>query len=443
MKKTVILSLLLILSLVLSACVPAAEPATSDTTAEPGTSDTTAEPGVTDTQTETDPAETTAPSGDTTGEPAPEDLREEFYAAHPGYWTEKENGRFITFQKNEEGVYRVTFAVWNAGGPFPSGEVKEVKKAGDGLYFLMITIDGMPDNPDWYGDGWDPYDVTVSVADGKTDPASFVCVAVGDSVQRTYFYHENPENPYLPQPDPVGDFVSKYKGYWTESDGCFIYISEDRRVNFSKWNTGGGSPSGSITEVTSDGKGAYTVKVAVDAFAGNEEIGGWEAYEFLIEFTDLGTKDPETAKANHPYFSGYQAYRHHTEPGDPFQKEKEDMIEDFYAKYNGYWSEKDGKFIFVSKSDRRIDFAVWNSGGAFPGGPIYDISKDESGMYTLQIHIPAMPDTDESSGWEAYDMILHFKDLGTSPMSASADHPFLTGFNTFYYHSNPGYPFKG
>lgn len=432
MKKLIIVSLLLALFIALAACG-----GDDDTTTAQDA------PGSVAQNSDTTDSEPKSSGSDVT-EPVAADLREEFFASHGGYWTEMDNGRFITFSKNEEGVYRATFAVWNAGGPFPSGEVREVKKAGDGLWFLIITIDGMPDDPDWYGDGWDPYDVTVSVTDNKTDPASFDCVAVGDSVQRTYYHHEKPENPFLQEPDLIGDFVSKYKGYWTESDGCFIYISEeDRRINFSKWNTGGGSPSGNITDVSVSSDGSYKVKVSVDAFAGNEELGGWEAYEFILEFTDLKTTDPETAKANHPYLSGYQTYRRHTEPGDPFIKEQEDMINDFFTKYDGFWTEKDGKFISISKKERIIYFAVWNSGGSFPGGQVFEISKDGSGMYTLGIHVPAVPDNDESTGWEAYDMTLNFKDLSTDPRTASADHPFLKGFNKFYYHTNPANPFVG
>ena len=194
MKITAFVSLLIAALFVFVSCIninignPDTTETSSDTdVAVTSTADTTAAgTETTAADTETTAAQTDAP-----------DVIAEFYETHGGYWTEKENGKFFNFAKHE-GVYRVTYAVWNAGGPFPSGVVKEVKKAGEGMYFLIITVDGMPDDPDWYGDGWDPYDVTLAITDHGTDPASFDAVGIGETEQRTYYFHTKAENPYLP-----------------------------------------------------------------------------------------------------------------------------------------------------------------------------------------------------------------------------------------------------
>ena len=77
-----------------------------------------------------------------TEEPATEapepDYMKEFFDSHKGYWTE-EDGRFISFSE-ENGKYYAMFAIWNAGGQLPAGQVTKISNAGDGLYFVTCEL---------------------------------------------------------------------------------------------------------------------------------------------------------------------------------------------------------------------------------------------------------------------------------------------------------------
>ncbi|MBP5206864.1 MAG: hypothetical protein J6330_00230 [Clostridia bacterium] len=452
MKKLIIVSLLLAAVMLFCACTDGDDvnTTTADTAEAPSTTEPVGPEPPVDSQT-TEAPDDSQTTEEVTTEAPETDLRAEFFADHTGYWTEK-NGRFITFGINEKGEYRATFAVWNAGGPFPSGNVTEVKKAGDGLYFLLITIDGMPDDPEWYGDGWDPYDVTVSVIENKTNPASFDCVAVGDSVQRTYYNHQNAANPFLddePEVSPlITNFVKDYAGYWTNTNGRYIHISDrdGGYVEMAVWNAGGDSGRyGKITEVRTDGKGSYLVLIAVEGRAADEMSEGWSAYDYVLQIVDLGTADPRSMSATHVDESEWTTFYHHDKAEDPFlsgEIKLPDPIGDFINEHKGYWTNKDGRFIYISDRDGGfISFAVWNSGGGFPGGTVTDIKTESDGTYVITIAIAAMEDNDESSGWAAYTYVLKFKDLNGSPRKASATHAFEDSMKEYTYHTEAGNPF--
>ncbi len=374
------------------------------------------------------PSEPPATEEPATEAPEP-DYMKEFFDSHKGYWTE-EDGRFISFSE-ENGKYYAMFAVWNAGGQFPAGQVTKVSKAGDGLYFVTCELTT--------ADGWKK-EATFSIIDNDTYPRSIDTTTPVETVQRRYFYHENFAYPSFFTERKIADFVDKYAGYWTAMDGNFIEITKDGVVFFAIWNAGGPFPGGKITDVHKDGD-RYSVTIDISAVAPNDENGGWEAYTYYLSFEVL-TSNPDTALSNHPFEKSSKKFYRHSEPGMPaFFSDM--IINEFVEKYQGYWTDTDGKFFYVGP-DRTVNFAIWNAGGPFPAGKITYASKDEdTGTYYLTVGIPAMAANDENDGWAAHDVNIEFTEQATAKPTAKATHPFNNGIKTFYHHTSPGMPFDG
>lgn len=267
------------------------------------------------TVTETDTQTAAATTEENNGKIATAD----FYNTHAGYWTEKENGEFIWFYE-KDGQYRVSFEMWETGGPFPSGVVNEVKKAGDGLYFLLITVDEQPDDPESYGEGWKSYDYTLSITENGTEPESFDTVTPLRTEQKRFYFHTDAFNPF--HGNSEGDkeaFVSAHEGYWSNENGNFFYISKEDggRISFAVWNAGGPFPSGKITGVTDNGDGSYVVTVNIDAVPANDENDGWEASTYEFKVTDREST-PKSISAKHLYDESAHIYRFHADPEYPY-----------------------------------------------------------------------------------------------------------------------------
>lgn len=329
MKKSVLLSVVLAAILILSACAGEPEATAKDTTeteaavTDTGTAEETETEPATDTETDAETIPATETEEETT-EAVTTEAEEQITAAdfvktHAGYWTEKENGEFIRFYE-QDGEGCVSFEMWEAGGPFPSGTVNEVEKTGDGDYTLKITISEQPDDPESYGEGWASYEYTMQVTDKDVDPVSIEATAPGGSEPKTYYFHTEAENPFVKSGEDVKEaFISAHEGYWSNENGNFFYISSDEggRIAFAVWNAGGPFPSGVISDVEQNPDGSYTVTVNIDAMAGNDENDGWEARTYEFTVTDRGT-EPESILAQHLYDDSALIYRYHTEPEYPF-----------------------------------------------------------------------------------------------------------------------------
>ncbi|MBO4362848.1 MAG: hypothetical protein J5912_00535, partial [Clostridia bacterium] len=319
-----------------------------------------------------------------TGAPEP-DYMKEFFDSHKGYWTE-EGGEFISFSE-EDGKYYAMFAIWNAGGQFPAGQVTKVSKAGDGLYFLTCELTT--------ADGWKK-EATFSIIDNAdTDPRSIDTATPVDAVQKRYYYHTDFAYPSFFTERKIADFVDKYAGFWTAIDGNFIEITKNGDIFFAVWNAGGPFPGGKISDVQKVGD-QYNVTVDISAVEPNDENSGWAAYTFYLSFEDLNA-NPESALCNHPFEIGSKRFYRHSEAGMPtFFSEM--LIEEFVQQYQGYWTDMDGKFFYIG-SDRSMSFAIWNAGGPFPAGKIRYATKDEdTGTYYITVGIPAMAANDENDG---------------------------------------------
>ncbi|MBO7504517.1 MAG: hypothetical protein J6U38_09135 [Clostridia bacterium] len=356
------------------------------------------------------------------------DYMKEFFDNHKGYWTE-EDGKFITFSE-EGGKYYAMFAIWNAGGPFPAGEVTKVAKAGDGLYFLTCLVST---------DGSEKKEYTFSVIDNAdTDPRSIDCTIPGETVQRRYYNHTEAAFPSFFTERAIADFVSKYAGYWTAIDGNFFQITDEGSVFFAIWNAGGPFPGGKISNVYKSGD-QYNVTVDISAVAPNDENSGWSAYTFYLSFEDIQS-NPDAALANHPFEVGITKFYRHSQPGYP-EFFNDMIISDFVEQYQGYWTDMDGKFFYVSP-EGNMSFAIWNAGGPFPAGKIKYASTDGQ-TYYLTIAINAVAANDENDGWAAYDYNMTFTEQPSTKPTAKATHPFNYEIETFYHHTSPGMPFNG
>ena len=193
MKKTVIFIVFFAAVLVLSSCITVNINGGDQTSGAITTDAQTTEAQTTEEQTTEE-----ATSADTQVEQTEQERLEEFFKTYEGYWTSKE-GKFIFIAKDEGGDYRVSFGVWNAGGPFPAGSAASVEANGK-TFKLNIHIDGLPDDPDWYGEGYAPYDYELTMTD-ITEGSERKATAkyIGETETDTFYYHTNPENPFLGQ----------------------------------------------------------------------------------------------------------------------------------------------------------------------------------------------------------------------------------------------------
>ena len=197
MKKTTILIVLLSAVLVLSSCI------TVNINGGDQTSGAITTAGQT---TGTQTAEDVTSSEQTTGEQTSEEVTTEelidtipeFFAGYSGYWTNKD-GKFI-FIGEDEGKYRVSFGVWNAGGPFPAGDAQSIEAKDKTSFKLRVLIDALPDDPEWYGEGYDAYYYDLSLADVSADGERKITTKyIGETEVSTFYYHTEPENPFLGQ----------------------------------------------------------------------------------------------------------------------------------------------------------------------------------------------------------------------------------------------------
>ena len=192
-KKIALASAFLAVMIFISSCVTININKPTDTTGEAVTTkaaETTAETEAettAETEAETTEAETTAAETMTA---------DQFIEAYGGYWSNSENWDFIYFGKNDSGECRATFAIWNAGGPFPSGTVKAVRITGEKSYILEISIDEVKENDE--NGGWAAYDVELPVTDVSGDAGRMIsAVYIGETSARTFIYHKEAGNPFI------------------------------------------------------------------------------------------------------------------------------------------------------------------------------------------------------------------------------------------------------
>ncbi len=193
MKKATIIIVLLSAVLVLSSCI------TVNINGGDQTSGAVTTAGQT---TGAQTAEDVTSSEQTTGEEVTTeeliDTIPEFFAGYSGYWTNKD-GKFI-FIGEDEGKYRVSFGVWNAGGPFPAGNAQSIEAKDKTSFKLRVLIDALPDDPEWYGEGYDAYYYDLSLADVSADGERKITTKyIGETEVSTFYYHTEPENPFLGQ----------------------------------------------------------------------------------------------------------------------------------------------------------------------------------------------------------------------------------------------------
>ena len=290
MKKTAVIIVLLSVVLILSSCITVNINSNGDQTTDAVTTAAQTEEQTTTstTETQTDAATTAA---ETDVEQTEQELTAELFNSHKGYWT-NEDGKFIYFGE-ENGAYRVSFGIWNAGGPFPSGTVTSVTKTGEKSYLLKISIDAVQGNDE--NGGWEAYEVTTPLTD--VDGARRVMTAVydGDTELSKFYYSEKAENPFLDGVETdAADFVINHLGYWTNDDGKYIYVGEEngeKFISFAVWNAGGPFPVGDIKTVKAFGSRTYVITVGIRGFEGNEEVGSWDPYDFDFHITDNETTD--------------------------------------------------------------------------------------------------------------------------------------------------------
>lgn len=198
MKKTVIFIVFLAAVLVLSSCITVNINGGGDQTSEAVTTDNQTTEAQTTEEVTSEQTTEEATSADTQVEQTEQERLEEFFKSYEGYWTNKD-GKFIYVGKDEGGDYRVSFGVWNAGGPFPAGTAASVEANGK-TFKLKIHIDGLPDDPDWYGEGYAPYDyelTMIDITEGSERKAT--AVYIGETNTDTFYHHTTPENPFLGQ----------------------------------------------------------------------------------------------------------------------------------------------------------------------------------------------------------------------------------------------------
>lgn len=199
MKKATLITLLLAAIIILCSCITVNINGNTDhTTASDTKAETAVQTTAADTKEET-AAQTTeeATAAETETEQTAKERTEEFFKAYSGYWT-NEDGKFIYFGKDDKGAYRVSFGVWNAGGPFPTGSVFDVEKESAIKYKMNVEIDALPDDPDWYGEGYESYTyelTVIDVSDGEGRKIS--SKYAGDEEFTTFVFHTEPENPFL------------------------------------------------------------------------------------------------------------------------------------------------------------------------------------------------------------------------------------------------------
>ena len=193
MKKTAVIVILLSAVLVLTSCITV-----NINTGDTKEAETTNAEQTTAAETQAETAEQTAEAttaADTEVEQTEQERLAEFYKSYAGYWSNSENWDFIWFG-NENGENRVTFGVWNAGGPFPSGTVTSVTKTGDNSYLLKISIDAVPENDE--NGGWEAYETELPLTDVSENGITRISARyLNETEYRTFMYHKEAENPFV------------------------------------------------------------------------------------------------------------------------------------------------------------------------------------------------------------------------------------------------------
>ncbi len=195
MKKATLIIVLMSAVLILCSCITVNINGNNGQTTSAETKAETAVDTKAETAAQTTEEATTA--AETNPEQTAQERTEEFFKSYSGYWT-NEDGKFIYFGKDEKGAYRVSFGVWNAGGPFPTGSVYDVEFISRINYKMNVEIDALHDDPEWYGDGYEAYSYELTVTDvsdgsGRKISAKYA----GDDEISTFVFHTEPENPFL------------------------------------------------------------------------------------------------------------------------------------------------------------------------------------------------------------------------------------------------------
>ncbi len=195
MKKATMIIVLLSAVLILCSCITVNINGNNGQTTPAETKAETAADTKAETAAQTTEEATTA--AETELEQTAQERTEEFFKSYSGYWT-NEDGKFIFIGKDEKGAHRVSFGIWNAGGPFPTGGVSDVEKVNEKEFKMTVNIDALPDDPEWYGDGYEAYTYELAVKDVSDESGRKISAKyAGDDEISTFVFHTEPENPFL------------------------------------------------------------------------------------------------------------------------------------------------------------------------------------------------------------------------------------------------------
>ncbi len=433
MKKKTILALLLVLALLLTSCSllnrvgrivnkiltmdPPLETDSETGETEPPPVDSYLDPYESEPESvvpETRPSDSAQTEPDGEPDPVDETMLAAFYRTHRGLWTAR-NGLFAEITE-KDGHYYIFFAVWNAGGPFPSAEITSVEWVDYAdseetdvtipltafpRFRLHLVVSAVEPDEESGVDGWESYETDLlfddfpchlSLSDGTPDAVAFTHLL--SDCSDVFYPHEERQYPdfFETRPLSVAEFVEHYSGYWTAESGSVIFFEKspydgDYYAMFFMWNAGGLFPSGKVTAVRELDDGRYELHVAVSAREGDEILGeGWEAYE--INFVIGDAYIPERAiTCTHPLDDQPDTYYFHKNAGYPYEFfEKGTKPSDFVREFAGTWTDNDKSdfiYFFDENGESKMLFGVWYSGGEFPVARILTVTELEEDHFAL------------------------------------------------------------
>ncbi len=322
-----------------------------------------------------------------------------------GTWTSKD-GRFVDFDDAGDKA-TVFFAVWNAGGDFPAGEIiaaeqeyddgmeyprftMTVRYTGSGLAGQTERFELTPDS----ANSFNMKSLNGTGSDGYWN-GTFQKYVEYQFPNPEKFFEPIPDHPAEPEFTPL-DLVHTFTETWTANNGRFVDFDDaggKATVFLAVWNAGGDFPAGEIIAATCetlsdpmDLRLTMTVRYTSSVLKGQTET-------FELETVSVNSFRMKTLTGSDEYWNGtYQKYLEYQFPNpEEYFEPIPDPITpaEFIACCEGTWTAPDGRFLCFHKEgeDCCVRFDVWNSDRGIGEGVI--VSADVLGLdYNIWVRRP-------------------------------------------------------
>ena len=375
---------------------------------------------------ETAAPDTQSPETENPGQTPEPTALQAFYASHHGLFTAR-NGLFVSITE-ENGRYYMMFSVWNAGGPFPAGEIVSVEKAETpdaappsyARYRLHLIIGAVESSEEV--DGWEAFEMDLEMEDLGGEPFAVAFRHPLSDCSDVFYSHEEEQYPSFFEEMPVSpaEFGEHYLGFWTAPDGDYIQVSKlvdgqyylffgNWNTSFIDWNDGEPYPAAEIRSIEELNPDTYQVNITVQTY-------GKPWYDTAIIVEHAATAERAISFV-HLFDQASEIYYFHEERGYPESLFSTGAAA-FVEKFRGTWTDNDkSDFVHFSEEDGHyfVLFGVWYSGGEFPVADILSVEEFEPEHYDLVLRFR----NGSEEEWEVFnpnDGHLMIGKMGSEPV---------------------------